>query len=72
MLVFDSPTREFCRVRRECTNTPLQALTLMNNPQFVEACRVLAEKLLRDHPNDAEACIAKSFRLWTSRTPTPS
>jgi hypothetical protein len=71
MLAFDSPSREFCRVRRECTNTPLQALTLMNDPQFVEACRVLAEKLLREHPKDAEACIAESFRLWTSRAPTP-
>ncbi len=71
MLIFDSPTREFCKVRRECTNTPLQALTLMNDPQFVEACRVLAEKLLREHPKDANACITESFRLWTSREPRP-
>lgn len=71
LLVFDSPTREFCRVRRECTNTPLQALTLMNDPQFVESCRVLAERLLREHPQDAEAWIVESFRLWTSRAPKP-
>ncbi|HEY2572518.1 MAG TPA: DUF1553 domain-containing protein, partial [Verrucomicrobiaceae bacterium] len=69
MLVFDSPTREFCRVRRESTNTPLQALTLMNDPQYVEACRVLAEKLLRAHPTDSKAIIVESFRLWTARVP---
>ena len=70
MLVFDSPTREFCRVRRESTNTPLQALTLLNDPQFVEACRVMAENLLRAHPHDEQAQITDSFRLWTSRMPS--
>lgn len=69
MLTFDAPTRESCTVRRPSTNTPLQALVLWNDEQFVEAARVLAQRTLRSPGTDAER-LTTLFRRVTARTPT--
>ncbi|MCY4001442.1 MAG: DUF1553 domain-containing protein [Bacteroidetes bacterium] len=70
MQVFDSPDRSTCFVRRQNTNTPLQALVLMNDPQFVEASRALAERVQREVPEDVTQQIQQSFRLATGRHPS--
>ncbi len=70
MLSFDAVTREVCTAKREVTATPLQALVLLNDPQFLEAARLLAEKLLRSSPADLDARINQGFRTVTGRTPT--
>jgi hypothetical protein len=48
MMLFDSTTREFCSTRRTATNTPLQSLVMLNDPQFVEAARKLGERILKE------------------------
>jgi len=69
MSTFDAPTREACTVRRPRTNTPLQALVLMNDVQFVEAARHFAKRLLRHEADDADERLIYGFRLVTSRRP---
>jgi hypothetical protein len=69
MNTFDAPSRESCLVRRERTNTPLQALLLLNETQYVEAARALAERALREGGSNAEARLAFLFRLATARPP---
>lgn len=67
MATFDAPTREFCVVRRGVTNTPLQALVLWNDVQFVEASRVLAQRSLTEP--DEQARMDLMFLRTTGRTP---
>ena len=70
MVTFDATSRETCTARRERTATPLQALVLLNDPQYVEAARVLAEKLMLQHPDSVDAQLQTAFRLLTSRVPS--
>lgn len=69
MLTFDATSHEVCTAKRETTTTPLQALVLLNDPQFVEAARVLAERLLKAFPADGQARIRNAFRQLTGREP---
>jgi hypothetical protein len=70
MTIFDAPNRDNCTVYRERTNTPLQALTLLNDPQFVEASRVLAVRAFTSGGKELAGRISYAFRLGTSRTPS--
>jgi hypothetical protein len=65
--VFDAPDREFCIVKRSTTNTPLQALTLLNDPIYVEAARKLAERAWREGGSTPASRVAWAFRLTTGR-----
>lgn len=64
---FDAPEREFCTVRRSRTNTPLQALLLLNGPQFVEASRHLAQRMILEGGTTLDRKINHGFRLVTAR-----
>ena len=67
----DAPEREFCTVRRSRTNTPLQALLLLNGTQFMEAAQFLAARMVLECGGSAEQRITHGFRMVTSRKPTP-
>src|SRR5262249_35919980 len=70
LATFDAPDREVCTIRRPRTNTPLQALVLMNDPTYVEASRKLAERIMTEGGRSADDRIALAFRLCTARKPT--
>jgi hypothetical protein len=70
MWQLDAPTREVCVVRRQRTNTPLQALVLLNDTQFVEAARVLAQRTLTDAPASDRSRVNLAFRRAVARMPT--
>ena len=70
LLTFDAPTREECTVNRTNSNTPLQALVLLNDPIYVEAARVFAEHILKQGGHGAGAEIAWAFQRALNRRPT--
>ncbi len=71
LLAFDASTRETCQVRPSRTNTPLQALTLMNDTIFVEASRKMAERVIREGGKTVNDRLTFAFRLAASRKPKP-
>lgn len=71
LATFDAPIRETCTARRPVTETPLQALILLNDPTFVEAARQLGLRMLQGGGGDVDARLVYGFRLCTSRVPTP-
>ncbi|MCA8958244.1 MAG: DUF1553 domain-containing protein, partial [Planctomycetes bacterium] len=71
MATFDAPSREVCTVRREPTNTPLQALVTLNDPVYVEAAQALARRICAGGGANAEQRVAFGFELCTVRHPEP-
>ncbi len=69
MTTFDAPDRGKCTARRLPTNTPLQALVLMNDPAFIEASRALAQRMMTKGGKSAAQRIRYGFRLATARWP---
>ncbi len=69
MTVFDAPSREQCSIKRRTTSTPMQALVLLNDPQFTEASRILAQRMVEEGGEGAEDRITYAFRWATSRLP---
>lgn len=70
MMIFDAPNREVCTVQRSRSNTPLQALTLMNDPQFVEAARKFAERVLKEGGKSTDERLTFAFETATAREPS--
>lgn len=68
--ILDAPSREECNIYRARTNTPLQALVTLNDPTFVEAARVFAQKILTEGPAEHDARLAWAFRKATCRQPS--
>lgn len=69
MTIFDAPMREQCTVQRQSTSTPMQALVLLNDPQFTEASKLIAIRMLKEGGETATDRIKYAFRLATSRLP---
>lgn len=70
LTTFDASYRDVCAVKRQRTNTPLQALNLMNDPTMLESARVLAEKLLKDINSNSDQTISEAFMRIACRRPS--
>ncbi|WP_212005318.1 PSD1 and planctomycete cytochrome C domain-containing protein [Chitinophaga sp. HK235] len=70
MMIFDASNRDQCEIKRSVTNTPLQALAMLNDPTVLEAARVLASRLLQQGGN-TDRNIQQAFRMIVCRTPQP-
>ena len=70
LTTFDAPSREFCTARRVRTNTPLQALTTLNDPAFFEAAQALAGRMMTDAGPDPAERATYGFRRSLTRRPT--
>ncbi len=68
-VTFDAPNREVCTVKRPRTNTPLQALVLMNDPVYIEAARSLGERILKEGGETFQERITFAFKLCFARAP---
>jgi hypothetical protein len=68
---FDAPSREFCTLKRGRTNTPLQALTLLNDPVYVEAAQALAARMLAEGGDSLPKRLSFGLRLCTARAAAP-
>ena len=71
MQIFDAPTREICVMKRPRTNTPLQALVTLNDPQFVEAARMLAQRSMKEGGSTPQSRGAHAWEVVTARKPSP-
>ena len=69
MAIFDAASRNICTIKRQSTNTPLQALVLLNDHQFLEASRALAQRMILEGGIDTRSRIEYAFRWTTSRKP---
>jgi hypothetical protein len=70
MMTLNASRRDVCRVRRDVTDSPLQALVLLNGPGFLEASRVMGASLLKRYPDSPAGLISHAFRALTSRMPS--
>ena len=70
MALFDAPTREVCSAVRGSTNTPLQALVVMNDPQYVEAAVAFGKRMIDEGGTSADSRLNYGFRVATGRVPT--
>ncbi|MEO2018236.1 MAG: PSD1 and planctomycete cytochrome C domain-containing protein [Fuerstiella sp.] len=70
--LFDAPKGDAACVRRQRSNTPLQALVMLNEPQFVECARAMAARVLRDAQQTDSQRLQYAYRLCVSRSPAPS